>query len=117
MKLAQIASVLGARLENGAPETEITGVAGIEEAGAGQITFVANLKYAAMAKTTSASAVIVNEDFPAIAAATLRSSNPDLAFARAGELFYKPPQYAPGIHPTAVIHNAARIGGSAHIGP
>jgi UDP-3-O-[3-hydroxymyristoyl] glucosamine N-acyltransferase len=117
MKLAQIASVLGARLENGAPETEITGVAGIEEAGAGQVTFVANPKYAAKAKSTSAAAVIVTEDFPAITAATLRSKNPYLAFARAVELFYQPPQYAPGIHPTAVIHSSARIGGSAHIGP
>jgi len=117
MKLAQIASVLGARLENGAPETEITGVAGIEEAGIGQITFVANPKYAAMAKTTSASAVIVTEDFPAIHTALLRSKNPYLAFARAVELFYQPPQYAPGVHPSAVIHGSARIGGSAHIGP
>jgi UDP-3-O-[3-hydroxymyristoyl] glucosamine N-acyltransferase len=117
MKLAQIASVLGARLENGAPETEIIGVAGIEEAGVGQITFVANPKYAAMAKTTSASAVIVTEDFPAIHTALLRSKNPYLAFARAVELFYQPPQYAPGIHPSAVVHASARIGGSAHIGP
>ncbi len=117
MKLAQIASVLGARLENGAPETEIIGVAGIEEAGVGQITFVANPKYAAMAKTTSASAVIVTEDFPAIHTALLRSKNPYLAFARAVELFYQPPQYSPGIHPSAVVHASARIGGSAHIGP
>jgi len=66
MKLAEIASALGATLENGDPETEITGVAGIEGAGPGQITFVANHKYAAAAKTTSASAVIVAEEFPAV---------------------------------------------------
>jgi len=68
MKLAKIASALNARLENGSPGTEITGVAGIEEAGSGQLTFVANPKYAAAAKTTKASAVIVAEDFPAIPA-------------------------------------------------
>ena len=67
MKLAEIASALGATLENGDPATEITGVAGIEEAAAGHITFVANPKYAAVAKTTTASAVIVSEDFPAVA--------------------------------------------------
>ncbi|MBV8890788.1 MAG: UDP-3-O-(3-hydroxymyristoyl)glucosamine N-acyltransferase, partial [Acidobacteria bacterium] len=117
MKLAQIASVIGARLENGAREMEINGVAGIEEAQTGQITFVANPKYAALARTTEASAVIVSEDFPLIAAATLRSTNPYLAFARTVELFYQPPQYAPGIHATAVIHSSARIGASAHIGP
>ncbi|HEY7615499.1 MAG TPA: LpxD N-terminal domain-containing protein, partial [Terriglobales bacterium] len=90
MKLSQLASILGARLENGWPDTEITGVAGIEEAGPGQVTFVANPKYAAAAKTTMASAVIVGEDFPAISAAMLRARNPYLTFARAVELFYQP---------------------------
>src|SRR5215468_7840785 len=84
MKLGQIASSLGARLENGSPETEITGVAGIEEARAGQLTFVANPKYAAAARKTGAAAVIVGEDFPAVATATLRSKNPYLANARIG---------------------------------
>ncbi|HEV2023041.1 MAG TPA: UDP-3-O-(3-hydroxymyristoyl)glucosamine N-acyltransferase [Terriglobales bacterium] len=116
MKLSEIAATLGARLEgNGA--VEITGIAGIEEAGPGQLTFVANPKYAAAAKTTRASAVIVAEDFPALAAATLRTKNPYLAFARALELFYQPPQYAPGVHPTAVIHPSAKIGKQASIGP
>ena len=59
MKLSHIASTLGARLENGSPDTEITGVAGIEGAGPGEITFVANPKYAAAARTTKAAAVIV----------------------------------------------------------
>lgn len=117
MKLAQIASLLELRLENGSPQTEITGVVGIEEAGPGQLTFVANPKYAAAAKATSAAAVIVGEEFPAIPTATLRSRNPYLAFARAIELFYQPPGYEPGIHPTAVIHPTARIGANAHIGP
>jgi UDP-3-O-[3-hydroxymyristoyl] glucosamine N-acyltransferase len=117
MRLAEIASRLGARLENGQPDLEITGVAGIEEAAEGQITFVANPKYAAAAKTTRASAVIVDDTFPAVAVATLRCANPYLAFARAIELFYRPPQYAPGVHPTAVIHPSARIGENAHIGP
>ena len=78
MKLSEIASALGATLENGDPDAEITGVAGIEEAVAGQITFVANPKYAAAAKTTAASAVIVSEDFPAVSTGMLRSKNPYL---------------------------------------
>jgi UDP-3-O-[3-hydroxymyristoyl] glucosamine N-acyltransferase len=117
MKLAHIASALGARLENGSPEIEITGVAGIEEAGPGQLTFVANPKYAAAARRTRASAVIVAEDFPALATATLRGKNPYLAFARAVELFYQPPRYEPSVHPTAVIHPSATVGEKAHIGP
>src|SRR5579862_8342583 len=116
MKLAEIAAALNAKLENADPDTEITGVAGIEEATAGQITFVANPKYASAAKTTRASAVIVSENFPVVAVTLLRSKNPYLAFARAIELFYQPPQYAPGTHPTAVVHPSARIGKNCHLG-
>jgi UDP-3-O-[3-hydroxymyristoyl] glucosamine N-acyltransferase len=117
MKLAQIASRLGARLENGSPDTEITGVAGIEDAGPGQITFVANPKYGGAARTTRAAAVIVTEEFAAIPTALLRSKNPYLAFAQAMAMFYQPPKYPPGVHPTAVVHASAKIGAMAHIGP
>jgi UDP-3-O-[3-hydroxymyristoyl] glucosamine N-acyltransferase len=117
MKLAEIAAVVGARLENGSPDLEITGVAGIREAGPGQLTFVANPKYAGDARTTKASAVIVVDEFPAISAALLRSKNPYLAFARAIELFCQPPRYEAGVHPTAVLHSSAKVGEGAHIGP
>lgn len=115
MKLSEIASALDATLENADPDTEITGVAGIEEAGAGQITFVANPKYAAATKNTSASAVIVSESFPSIPTGMLRSKNPYLAFAHAINLFYQVPQYEPSVHPTAVIAPTAKIGANAHI--
>jgi len=117
MKLAQIASALGVRLENGSPDTEITGLAGIEEAGPGQLTFVANPKYAAAAHRTKASAVVVSEEFPALATAMLRSNNPYLTFAQAIALFHPARKYSSKIHPTAVIHASARIGEGAHIGP
>jgi len=117
MKLSAIASALNLRLENGSPDTEITGLNGIEQAGPGELTFVSNPKYAAAARTTKASAVIVAEDFPAISAAMLRAKDPYLAFARALELFHQPPRYAPGVHPTAVVHASAKIGAGAHIGP
>lgn len=117
MKLGAIAKSLGLSLENGSTETEITGVAGIEEAGPGQITFISNPKYAAVAKTTKASAIIVDEKFPAVSTALLRGSNPYLAFAKAIELFYQPPRYEPGIHPTAAIHPTAKIAPNAHVGP
>ena len=117
MKLAQISEALGTTIENASPDTEITAVAGIEHAVTGQLTFVSNPKYNAAAKTTKASAVIVSENFPAIGTGMLRSNNPYLAWAKAIELFYQPPRYAPGIHPTAVIHPRAKIGKHAHIGP
>ena len=117
MKLAKLSEALHTPYENGSPDTEITGVAGIEDAVSGQLTFVANPKYAAKARTTHASAVIVAQDFPAIPAAMLRSTNPYLTFAQAIKLFYQPPQYAPGVHATAVVHPSAQIGPKAHIGP
>ena len=122
MKLAEVAQKLGCRLE-GQGETEIRGVAGIEFAEAGQITFLANRRYFPLLKTTRASAVLIEEGIaldrepskPALAA--LRSSNPYLAFAHAIELFYRQPHYAPGIHPTAIVAKSALVGEGAHIGP
>lgn len=122
MKLGEVAQKLGCRLE-GPPELEIRGVAGIDYAETGEITFLANRRYFPLLKTTRASAVLVEEgvaldreaSLPALAA--LRSDNPYLSFAQAIELFYQPPRYAPGIHPTAIIAKSARIGEGAHIGP
>ena len=92
MKLSDIASALDATLENGDPEHRDHGrCRNRRSCRPGQITFVANSKYAAAAKTTSAAAVIVSEDFPAIPTGMLRSKNPYLAFARAINLFYKAP--------------------------
>jgi len=117
MKLSAIACALDVRLENGSPHTEITGLNGIERAGPGELTFVSNPKYSAVARTTKASAVIVGESFPAIAAAMLRAKDPYLTFARALELFHQPLRYAPGMHPTAVVHASTKVGPNAHIGP
>jgi UDP-3-O-[3-hydroxymyristoyl] glucosamine N-acyltransferase len=122
MKLSEVAQKLGCRLE-GASDVEIHGVAGIEHAQAGQITFLANRRYFPLLKTTRASAVLIDEritldraaGLPPIAA--LRTSNPYLAFAHAIELFYQPPRYPPGVHPTALVAKTARIGSGAHIGP
>ena len=116
MRLDEIARRLNCRLE-GDGGIDIRRVTGIEAANQGDLTFISNRKYVAAAKTTRASAIIVSEDFGSVAIATLRSDNPYLAFAKAIELFYRPPDYAPGIHPTACIDPTARIGARAHIGP
>jgi UDP-3-O-[3-hydroxymyristoyl] glucosamine N-acyltransferase len=114
MTLAELARVLDAELHGNA-EHFISGVAGIEEAGPEHLTFVANPRYSSLARTTKAGAVLVSPDFPEIATATLRTANPYLAFAKAVRLFYREPEYAPGIHSTAVIHPTAKIGQDAHI--
>ncbi len=116
MKLAELALALGAELY-GDGDTRITGVAGIEEAGPEHVTFVANPRYAALARTTEAAAVLVAPDFPEIETATLRTQNPYLAWAKTIQLFYREPEYTPGIHPMASVHPTARIGKHAHIAP
>jgi UDP-3-O-[3-hydroxymyristoyl] glucosamine N-acyltransferase len=122
MNLSEIAQKLGCRLD-GYGETLIHGIAGIEHAEPGQISFLANRRYFPLLKTTRASAVLVEDGInierdatlPRLAA--LRTSNPYLAFAHAIELFYQAPKYKPGFHPTALIAKSAKIGVGAHIGP
>jgi UDP-3-O-[3-hydroxymyristoyl] glucosamine N-acyltransferase len=122
MKLSELAKRLSCRLE-GPSNTEIAGVAGIEHAEPGQVTFLANRRYFPLLKTTRASAILIEEgialerDPGAAPIAALRTANPYLAFALAIELFYQTPRYEPGIHPTAIIAKTARIGENAHIGP
>lgn len=122
MTLAEVSQKLGCRLD-GDGSIPIDGVAGIEHAAAGQITFLANRRYFPLLKTTHASAVLIepgirierDSAMPKLAA--LRTANPYLAFAHAIELFYQPPRYEPGMHPTAVVAKSAKIGAGAHIGP
>lgn len=116
MKLAELAERLGASLTGGDPSTEVSGVAGIEEAGPQQVTFVANPKYGPLAQTTRAGAIIVEPGFPETPVPTLRVENPYLAFAKAVSIFYQGPLYAPGVHPTASISPSAKLGARAHIG-
>ncbi|HKD80773.1 MAG TPA: UDP-3-O-(3-hydroxymyristoyl)glucosamine N-acyltransferase [Candidatus Angelobacter sp.] len=116
MRLKDIADKLGARLDPPDQDLEILGVAPIESAASGQISFIANPKYAPQARTTGASALIVDEKFPAVGKPLVRTRNPQFAYARAVELFYQPPAYPPGVHPTAVVDPSAKIGRNASIG-
>lgn len=117
MTLSELARALGCEVAGpGSPEAdpEITGVSGIEQAGPSQVTFLANPKYAAKAKSTRAAAVLASEPIPGVQC--LVSTNPYLDFSRALALFYQPPRPAPGIHPTAAIAATAVIGEDASIG-
>jgi UDP-3-O-[3-hydroxymyristoyl] glucosamine N-acyltransferase len=116
MKLGEIAKRLGCELEGDA-EMEITGVAGIEEAREGELTFLANRKYKPALGTTKASAILIARDGGKVRVAALRSANPYLDFARAIELFHPAPQFPAGVHRTAVVAATAKIGAGAHVGP
>jgi UDP-3-O-[3-hydroxymyristoyl] glucosamine N-acyltransferase len=122
MKLGELAARLGCTLQ-GDENVEVRGVAGIESARAGEVTFLSNPKYSRELSKTLASAAFVEEKvviergpgLPTLAA--LRSRNPYFDFARAVELFSVPAAYPPGIHATAVVAKSAKIGEGAHIGP
>ena len=122
MKLSEVAERLDCRLE-GDPSAEISGIAGMEQAGPGQITFLANRRYFPLLHTTKATAIFIEDgirierEAGQAPLAALRSNNPYLAFARAIELFYQPPEYQAGVHASAVVAKSARIGSNAHIGP
>lgn len=118
MKLSELAVKIGARLEpKDACDLDISGIATLEMAVPGQVTFVSNPRYVPLAKTTKASAIIVDEKFPEIDKPLLRTKNPQFGYARAVTLFHTPVYYKPGIHPTAVIDPSAKIGDGASIGP
>jgi UDP-3-O-[3-hydroxymyristoyl] glucosamine N-acyltransferase len=115
VKLRQIAERLDCGL-HGDPDLDITGVAGIETAGPDQLTFISNPRYARLARTTRAGAIVVDEDFTELSTSTLRTANPYLTFARAIELFYQAPLPERRIHATAQIAPTARIGPDSSIG-
>ena len=116
MKLSDLAAALGCELR-GDGAAEITGVAGLETAGPGELTFLANPKYAHKVKHTRAGAALVSRSIEGLGASQLISANPYLDFARALALFYQPPRPPPGVHSLASIAASARIGENASIGP
>jgi len=118
MKLSELVQKIDGSLE-GDGQIEVSGVAGICEAEAGEISFIANPKYAVEAAKTRAAAVIVSEDWTTeCPVALIRTSNPDAAFAKAAMLFYTPvPLPDEGIHPSAVVAEDVEMGEGVRVGP
>ena len=123
MKLRDIAALLKAELAGDA-DREIVRVAKIEEAGEGDLTFLANPKYARYLGETRASAVIVArsvslpEGRSENDVALLRVDDPYASFVHAVVAFHPPaPPVPPGIHPSAVIDPTARLGLDVRVAP
>ena len=116
-RLQEIAEALGASLR-GDPDILITGLATLQAAVPGQISFLANPSYAKYLKDTRASAVIVSaaaaDEVPTN---VLLLDNPYLGYAHLSHWFDPAPKASPGIHPTAVVDESASIPESASIGP
>ncbi|MFC1468192.1 UDP-3-O-(3-hydroxymyristoyl)glucosamine N-acyltransferase [Verrucomicrobiota bacterium] len=118
MKISEIASMVGAVVE-GDDSVEISAVAGIRDAAAGDISFIHNKKYAADAAETKASAVIVPKDWDRPCNGTLlRVDDADVAFTQVAIALMPPqPEYEPGVDPTAVIGEKVTLGNDVYIGP
>ena len=124
MKLSELASLTGATIDGGVNDIEITGAAGLDDAGPSDVSFLANPRYTAKVKTTRAAAVYLADGAPTDRAITvLRAKDPYLAYTRALRLFYKEPTFAAMIHESAVIDSSstvavtARVGAGVVIGP
>ena len=115
MKLGELASRLGAELRGDA-ELEVTGVKGIEEAGPTEVTFVANPKYTALARTTKAAAVLVEPDFQEISAATLASRIPIWLFPGHWDFSTSPRPMRRAFIPRRSSILLRRLAEGAHIG-
>lgn len=108
--------------DNPSCDPEIVGVAAVDQAPAGTLSYIEGDKFAAFVAKTQASALILPQNPSLQVQATergiawLSTRDPRLAFARAIALFYTPYQPAPGIHPSAVIDPTASIGEGASIG-
>lgn len=113
--LKELAELIGGEIV-GDPLVLIKGVAPLDEAQEGDITFFANSKLATSLKKTRASAVIIDYDTPGNGKPIIRIDNPYAAFSKIMELWVKTKSQSPGIHPTAVLGEQVSLGSSVSVG-
>jgi UDP-3-O-[3-hydroxymyristoyl] glucosamine N-acyltransferase len=117
MKISELAERTGARVEGASDDIEITGAAGLDDAGEGQVTFLANPRYTPRVNTTGAAAIYLSEDAKTEREiAILRVKDPYLAYTRALRIFHPEAEIEPFIHPSAVIDPTARVAKRVAIG-
>jgi UDP-3-O-[3-hydroxymyristoyl] glucosamine N-acyltransferase len=114
--LESLAEILSARLI-GDGLIEVSRVASIASAQAGDLVFVQSEDHLPAALACEASAVIAGELAANTKSSTplLIAANPRLAFATAGAILHAPAEHAPSIHPTAIIHASAKVSPTASI--
>ncbi|NEU83666.1 UDP-3-O-(3-hydroxymyristoyl)glucosamine N-acyltransferase [Nostoc sp. UIC 10630] len=129
MKFSEIISQFGETATNHSLtsnpdlDPEITGVAAIDEATNGTLSYVEGPKFGSFVSKTNATALILPQDEKLQELAQengivwISTSDPRLLFAKAITLFYQPYRPVPEIHPTAVIHSSAKVGSDVYVGP
>jgi UDP-3-O-[3-hydroxymyristoyl] glucosamine N-acyltransferase len=117
MKLSELAERTGARVEGGTDDLEISGAAGLDRAGEGEVTFLANPRYTPQVNSTNAAAIFMSEEAETDKQiAILRVKDPYLAYTRALRIFHPEAEIEPFIHPSAVIDSTARLAKRVAIG-
>jgi len=116
IRLRDLAELIGAR-PVGEADLMINGVAGVAEAGPGQVTFIAAPKYAPYLENTRAAAVILPAENPNLPLAQLVAENPRVAFARVMAYFYPEQAGFEGVSPQAWVHPEARVGEDSVVYP
>jgi UDP-3-O-[3-hydroxymyristoyl] glucosamine N-acyltransferase len=117
--LGEIAKKINGQVR-GDPDVEISGVAGLEDAKQGDISFLANPKYLGHLSTTRATAVIIGQKNGSAPEEQnyLVVENPYLTFLRTVQLFYPTERtFKHGIHPMSAVDPSAEIGERVYIGP
>jgi UDP-3-O-[3-hydroxymyristoyl] glucosamine N-acyltransferase len=114
--LQEIAQYLGGRV-SGDGEILIGGLATLDDAGEGQLTFLANPKYAAKVATTKASAVLLSEGGNPHGHNAIFHPNPYLAFAKLLTLFYTAPPAPVGVMPGAFVAEGVKMGSDVSVYP
>lgn len=119
MRLAELAQRLQCE-RHGESAMEITGIASLGQAGAGDLSFLLDPRFSDEAKASRAGAVLTTEALRAKVDASSRSwlicDDPALAMVRAVELLRPVWRPEPGIHPTAWIDPTAELGEGCHVG-
>jgi len=114
--IKELALELGADIQ-GDETLVITSVATLENAGAGQLSFLANSKYRAQLESTQASAVLISpKEVDGYSGNAIILSDPYVGFARVSQLLDTTPKAAVGIHPSAIIHPTAKLGEDVALG-
>lgn len=117
MKLSELAEKTFSVIEQGDPNMEIRAAAGLDIARDGDVTFLANPKYTPQILETKASAIILNQaaELNRADIAILRAADSYLAYTRALRIFNPDPEIQASVHPSAVIHETAKISANVEI--
>jgi UDP-3-O-[3-hydroxymyristoyl] glucosamine N-acyltransferase len=116
LTLKEIAAEVNAEIV-GDPDCQIEGVATIQNATSGSITFLSNRSYKKYLESTDASAVILTrDDVSHCPVSALIVENPYLVYARVASLLNPPEEFGAGVHPSAVVMEGCKIAKSAFIG-